>query len=161
LLPVALAVFSALAGWFLGRPAFYFWRHGSELTLTIQQFRQVEFDLDTRLHPELILTVAADDYVPIFTELNKVGRCDGCDRFWVTTSAEVRWIRVITYSPTMSRVRAEVVTRGHMVDSTTFEPLSSYEAPLQDEATYVLIRDHASEPWKVQAIEDFEAWNPQ
>ena len=149
-----------MAVWFFGRPLWLTWLHGDEMTVAVQQFRETELALETRLQPNLILSVAIEDYLPTFMELNHIGKCEACDRFWVTTSAEVTQIQVMEYSLTYAQAWAKVVTWGHMVDSRTYESLRPYEAPLEDEAVYIFVRDSASNLWLLQSVSGFTVPHP-
>jgi hypothetical protein len=133
--------------------------HGHEMTLAISQFRLVRQALTTRLEPERILTAATEEYLPKFLDFNQTGMCRQCDRFWVTETAEVRRLRVVSYSNTRAEVRAEVITWGHMVDANTHERLRPYEAPLSDIATYIFIRETSSDPWMLKDMADFSSPN--
>lgn len=128
--------------------------HGQEMASAIQRFREVEFAFETRLQPDLLLSVATKNYLPSYLNIIQVGMCEQCDRFWITTSAEVKGIRVIECSKTRCLVRAEVVEQGHRVNSRTHERLTSYDVANSDTATYLFVRDADSNQWLLEDILD-------
>jgi hypothetical protein len=134
--------------------------HGDEMKKVIQNYRSVEFALETRLHPERILSVATNDYLPYYLELNQVEMCQLCDRFWVVSSVEVKEIQVFEYTQTSSRVWARVTSWGHRVEVSSYQRLTTYEAPLQDDATYTFIRLNSLGEWKLQKVEGFSVPTP-
>lgn len=129
--------------------------HGQEMARVVQQFREVRGDLDTRLNPELLLSVATANYYPTFLDWNQVGMCEQCDRFWVVTSVKVRGIRVIEYSSTRSQVRAEIVVYGHRVNSKSYERLMPYDISQSDTATYIFLRETPSNRWMLEDMNEF------
>jgi hypothetical protein len=160
---IALIILGVLLGvvtfQFLVNPWHQTFKHGEEMAQTIQRFREIEFALNTRLQPELILSVATDDYLPTFLEINKVGMCERCDRFWVTTSIEIKRIRVVEYSPTISRVRAEVAEYGYRINSRSYERITPHDVARMDIVTYVFIRQDPDSPWLLDDIQNYKSPN--
>jgi hypothetical protein len=133
--------------------------YGEELAEVIQNFREVEFALETRLQPETILLVATENYVPQFQRVNQVEMCDNCDRFWVVDTAEVKRIRVISYSSTQTRVRAEVITWGHTVNSRTLEPINLNQGYGSDTTTYIFVKEAQAGQWMLDDKVNFRSPN--
>lgn len=160
-------VLFAIVSLFFGIVAFQFlvqpWRwtlqHGEEMAQAIQYFREVEFALDTRLNPDLILSAVTKGYLPTFLELNQSGMCEQCDRFWVTSSVEIKRIRVIKYSPTVSRIRAEIAETGYRINSSNYERITLHDVVRVDTATYVFVRQSLNSPWLLDDIQDYDSPN--
>lgn len=144
---------------FLVRPQRQTFQHGEEMARAVQHFRETRLALETRLEPDLILSVATESYLPTFLEINKVGMCRLCDRFWVSTSVLVKRIRVIEYSPTVSRVRAEIIEYGYMINSRNYERITLHDVVQTDTATYVFLRQSPDSPWLLDDIQDYDSPN--
>ncbi len=151
--------FGIIAFQILLQPRRQTFQHGKEMAQAIQYFREVEFALDTRLNPNLILSVTTEDYLPTFLELNKSGMCEQCDRFWVISSAEIERIRVIKYTPTVSLVRAEVTETGYRINSRNYERMTPHGVVQTNIATYVFLRESPNNPWLLDDIQDYDSPN--
>lgn len=157
---VVLSLFLvSIAFQFLVKPRHQTVQYGEEMAQAIQNFRETRLALETRLEPDLILSVATENYLPTFLEINKVGMCSLCDRFWVSTSVEVKRIRVIEYSPTLSRVRAEISEHGYMINSRNYERITLHDVVRNDTATYLFRRQSSNSPWLLDDIQDYDSPN--
>ena len=122
--------------------------HGQEFVPIISTFEAMEYSLGVQLHPEQILSVATKEYLERHLSIAPPLNCTGCDRFWVTTSAEASRVCVLDYSVTRSIVRASVKQTGHRVSAGTYEPLSP-ESAYYYRSTYDLIKEGV---WKVTRV---------
>lgn len=128
-------------------------RYARELSPVIAQFEATEGSLETQLHPKSILTVATGEYAERFQRISTALGCSGCDRFWVTISAQTGGVCVLEYSPWHSVVRATRQTTGYYVDIETYEPLSDPLSRGGERSTYHLVKENGV--WKVARITDY------
>jgi hypothetical protein len=149
----------------LGLCGFWYWQrvllppeltrlHASELAPVIGRFEAMLFSLEVQLQPDLILSVATQEYYERHLSFHPSLNCPGCGQFEITTGADATQVCVLSYSQARAVARASVTLTTVQVDSVTYQPVGPTSSSIY-RSTYHLVRQ--GEQWKVDIVTD---WTP-
>lgn len=128
--------------------------HANELAPVIGRFEAMLFSLEVQLQPDLILSVATQEYYERHLNFHASLNCPGCGQFEITTGADATQMCVLSYSRSQAVARASVRLTTVQVDSVTYEPVGP-ESTSTYRSTYHLVWQ--DQQWKVAQVTD---WTP-
>jgi hypothetical protein len=136
-----------LAGWWLVRPLWLTQTYGSILRDAVQKYSEVRGTIEGWRDPDVIAQVATGDALDYLLQV----RCVDCASVQVATKINVEALKVMEYSPTISKVMVRVEWGWHKTDPNTGTVLGSCHAQAFT-SIYVLTWEGST--WKVSGEGD-------
>lgn len=132
------------------RPTLLTWQHGQEMMSAVQRYNELFASIDGQSDPAVMASFATGEYLDYLMKV----RCTNCPSIQVARKVNIVDLRVLDYSPALSRVYARIEYGWSDVSPKTGDVLGPCHAQAFSSIYLLVWQDNT---WKITDGEDINA----